>query len=90
MRSDKGELFGNFTHSHLLHLSEARPEKEIDFIVKSTDKLIALETKYSGDKSVSFAAFSRAYPEAVCKVACFRNPNPVRQEIYSWQAGGLL
>ncbi|MDD4310034.1 MAG: ATP-binding protein [Candidatus Cloacimonetes bacterium] len=97
LRSDKGELVENYMHSHLFHnvkpdqkirYWQTRSHQEIDFIVTGSAKLLALETKYSGDKSVSFAAFKRAYPDAVCKVVCMRNPNPARQEIFSWQAGG--
>jgi len=99
LRSDKGELFENFMYSHLFHNVKAdqkirywqtRNHQEIDFIITSSAMLLALETKYSGDKSVSFAAFQRAYPDSVCRVLCFRNPNPARQELYGWQALGLL
>jgi hypothetical protein len=72
-------------HSYLFHCLkpdqkirywQTRSHQEIDFVVTSPTKLLALETKYSGDKSVSFAAFKRAYPDAVCKVVCLLIPTP--------------
>jgi hypothetical protein len=99
LRSDKGELFENYMLSYLFHCLkpdqkirywQTRSHQEIDYVVTSPTKLLALETKYSGNKSVSFAAFRRAYPDAVCRVACYRNPNPGRQELYRWQASGFL
>ena len=94
-RGDKGELLEQFVlinlmsqidqHFGKVHYWKTRNKQEIDFIVNDNNLLFALECKVSGERFVPFAAFQNAYPEAICRVACLREPNPVRGDRYVWQ-----
>jgi len=94
-RGDKGELLEQFVLINLMHQIDlyfgkinywkTRNKQEIDFIVNNNNQLFAIECKVSGDRFVPFAAFQNTYPEAVCKVACLREPNIERGDRYVWQ-----
>lgn len=94
-RGDKGELLEQFVlinlmsqidqHFGKVNYWKTRNKQEIDFIVNDNNLLFALECKVSGERFVPFAAFQNAYPEAICRVTCLREPNPMRGDRYVWQ-----
>lgn len=94
-RGDRGELLEQFVLINLMsqidpyfgkvNYWKTRNKQEIDFIVSNKNQIYALECKVSGERFVPFTAFQNAYPEAVCRVACLKEPNHIRGDRYVWQ-----
>jgi len=72
-RIDKGELVENMFYLSLLqsrtlstkiHYWKTRQGREVDFVLKSPDKIIVYEVKYGAQNRDHFNAFRNAYPQA--------------------------
>jgi len=81
LHTDRGELFENFVYQQLFHqktyLSDIRFWKtrngqEVDFVVCDENEISAYEVKFGAGKGKHFAAFSKAYPQAQCKLVRFQ------------------